>query len=90
MSKMRACLTENVVPILHFLKMLLASGEIRGKLRSLKKDGFQFKPHAGKRRRANKAVLSGFTSAVDDLLHSAYPIRLSASSASRSSATSAI
>lgn len=59
------------------------TGISRGKLRRLKKDGFQFKPHAGKGRRAKKTVLSGFTGAIDDLLRSGVSIRLSASSASR-------
>ncbi len=46
------------------------TGISRGKLRRLKKDGFQFKSHAGKGRRAKKTVLSGFTGAIDDLLRS--------------------
>ena len=44
------------------------TGLSRSRLRRLKKNGFEFKPHANKGRKAKKTVLSGFTGALDDLL----------------------
>ena len=44
------------------------TGLSRSRLRRLKKNGFQFKPHANKGRKAKKTILSGFTGALDDLL----------------------
>ena len=46
------------------------TGISRARLRKLKQDGFQFKPHASKGRKAEHTVLSGFTGALDDLLRS--------------------
>ena len=46
------------------------TGISRSKLRRLKKNGFEFKPHASKGRKAEKTVLSGFTGALDNLLRS--------------------
>ena len=44
------------------------TGLSRSRLRRLKKNGFEFKPHANKGRKAKKTILSGFTGALDDLL----------------------
>ena len=46
------------------------TGISRSKLRRLKKDGFEFKPHGSKGRKAEKTVLSGFTGALENLLRS--------------------
>lgn len=46
------------------------TGISRSKLRRLKRNGFEFKPHASKGRKAEKTVLSGFTGALDNLLRS--------------------
>ena len=44
------------------------TGLSRGKLRSLKKNGYKVKPHGLKGRTSNHSVLSGFTGVIDDLL----------------------
>ena len=44
------------------------TGVSRAKLRRLKKNGFGFKPHALKGRKAAKTVLFGYTAILDDLL----------------------
>ena len=40
----------------------------RSKLRRLKKNGFEVKPHASTGRKAKETVLSGYTGVIDDLL----------------------
>lgn len=44
------------------------TGVTRARLRKLKKDNFQLKPHGNKGRKAETTVLSGFTSVVDNML----------------------
>lgn len=44
------------------------TGITRGKLRSLKKNNFQLKPHGNKGRQAEYTVLSGFTAVLDTML----------------------
>lgn len=44
------------------------TGISRGKLRSLKKNNFQIKPHGLKGRKSNHSVLDGYTGVLDDLL----------------------
>ena len=39
----------------------------RSKLRRLKKNGFEVKPHASTGRKARETVLSGYTGVIDDL-----------------------
>ena len=46
------------------------TGITRARLRKLKKDNFQLKPHGNKGRKAENTVLSGFTSVVDNMLKS--------------------
>lgn len=44
------------------------TGITRGRLRKLKKDHFQIKPHGNKGRKADNTVLSGYTSVIDNML----------------------
>ena len=44
------------------------TGITRARLRKLKKDGFEIRPHGNKGRRADFTILSGFTSVMDNLL----------------------
>ena len=44
------------------------TGITRARLRRLKKDNFQLKPHGNKGRKAERTILSGFTSVVDNML----------------------
>ena len=44
------------------------TGITRARLRKLKKDNFQLKPHGNKGRKAENTILSGFTSVVDNML----------------------
>ena len=44
------------------------TGLTRARLRKLKKDNFQLKPHGNKGRKAENTILSGFTSVVDNML----------------------
>lgn len=46
------------------------TGITRSRLRSLKKNNFQLKPHGNKGRQADHTVLSGFTSVLDTMLQS--------------------
>jgi len=44
------------------------TGVTRARLRKLKRDNFQLKPHGNKGRKAETTVLTGFTSVVDNML----------------------
>ena len=44
------------------------TGITRARLRKLKKDNFQPKPHGNKGRKAENTILSGFTSVIDNML----------------------
>ena len=44
------------------------TGVSRARLRRLKENGFEFKPHGNKGRKAEKTVLTGYTSTIDTLL----------------------
>ena len=44
------------------------TGVSRARLRHLKENGFEFKPHGNKGRKAEKTVLTGYTSTIDTLL----------------------
>lgn len=44
------------------------TGITRARLRKLKKDNFQLKPHGNKGRKVETTVLSGFTSVIDNML----------------------
>ena len=44
------------------------TGVTRAKLRRLKENGFEFRPHASKGRKAPQTVLTGFTEFLDGML----------------------
>ena len=44
------------------------TGVTRAKLRRLKENGFEFRPHASKGRKAPQTVLTGFTEFLDVML----------------------
>ena len=46
------------------------TGVSRSKLRRLKRNGFEFKPHGNKGRTAQRTVLTGYTEALDAMLRS--------------------
>ena len=46
------------------------TGVSRSKLRRLKRNGFEFKPHGNKGRTAQKTVLTGYTESLDAMLRS--------------------
>ena len=46
------------------------TGVSRSKLRRLKRNGFEFKPHGNKGRTAQRTVLTGYTQALDAMLRS--------------------